>query len=119
VQTHFAIVNLLARAKTSREFLAAMRSNRPVRESSPQASHFQASHFQASYFIVHCTAGLFIAGSIAPQTQPEPYPRRIPKREVEAEENVQDHETIRRHPSPRSYTMRFITVALLHVHWLQ
>jgi hypothetical protein len=91
VQTHFAIVNLLARAKTSREFLAAMRSNRPVRSTSPQASHFQASHF-----IAVCAGGFLIAGSIAPQAQPEPYPRRSPKREIEGEENAQDHETIRR-----------------------
>jgi hypothetical protein len=91
VQTHFAIVNLLARAKTAREFLAAMRSNRPVRSTSRQASHFQASHF-----IADCAGGFLIAGSIAPQAQPEPYPRRSPKREIEGEENAQDHETIRR-----------------------
>ncbi len=33
---------------------------------------------------------------MAPQAQPEPYPRSTPKHEIEAEENAQDHETIRR-----------------------
>jgi hypothetical protein len=84
-------VNLLARAKTSRKFLAAKRSKRPLRESSPQASHFRGP-----YVIAHCAGGFFVASSMAPQAQPEPYPRRSPKREIEGEEYAQDHETIRR-----------------------
>jgi hypothetical protein len=37
----------------------------------------------------------FVAGSMAPQAHPEPYPRRTPKHEIEAEEKAQDYETIR------------------------